>query len=130
MTINFNENQDKSGPKTIEEFQNFDYEEFCNLNKHDEINTFSELQLFLNQENSILVDVRETNELPRISSLKILVIPLALIEENLNQFTSYKNLCFVCASGIRSRKALELTKNHFPEKEVKHFPAGAKSILQ
>ena len=130
LTIKFNENQEKAGPKTIEEFQNFDYEEFCNLNKNDEINSFSELQLFLNQEDSILIDVREADEQPRILSLKILEFPLVSLEENLNQFNSYKNICFVCASGIRSKKALEIAKNHFPEKEIKHFPAGAKSILK
>lgn len=128
MTIKFDENQEKSAPKTVEELQNFNYEEFWHLNFNDEINSLSELQLFLDQEDSILIDVRKNDEQPRISSFKILEIPLDSVEENLSKLNSYQNICFVCASGIRSKKAIEIAKNHFQEKEIKHFPAGAKSI--
>lgn len=128
MTIKFNENQDKSAPKTVDELQNFNYEEFCHLDFNNEINSLSELQIFLDQEDSILIDVRKNDEQPRISSFKILEIPLDSVEENLSKLNSYQNICFVCASGIRSKKAIEIAKNHFQEKEIKHFPAGAKSI--
>ena len=130
MKIKFNENQEKAGPKTIEEFQNFDYEEFCNLNKNDEINSFSELQLFLNHDKSILIDVREEDEQPKISAMKILELPFGTLEENLERLNGYTSICFVCVSGIRSQKAVKLLKSHFPDKEIKHFKSGIKSILQ
>lgn len=130
MTIGFKENKEKSEPKTIEELQDFDYEEFCNINKMDEINSFLELQLFLNQEDSILMDVRNIDEHPKISIMKTVEIPLDSLEENLELLNAYKKICFICASGIRSRKAIETAKKQFPEKEIKHFSSGAKSLIQ
>ncbi|WBX97957.1 HesA/MoeB/ThiF family protein [Chryseobacterium gambrini] len=130
MKIKFNENQEKAGPKTIEEFQNFDYEEFCSLNKNDEINSFSELQSFLNHDKSILIDVREEDEQPKISAMKILELPFGTLEENLERLNGYTSICFVCVSGIRSQKAVKLLKSHFPDKEIKHFKSGIKSIVQ
>ncbi|BFO67509.1 molybdopterin-synthase adenylyltransferase MoeB [Chryseobacterium sp. KCF3-3] len=129
MIVNFNPCQEKSGPETIEQFKNFNYEEFCNIRKENDIRSTADLQTFLNQKNSIMIDVREADELPRLNALQALEIPLASLGQNLKTLENYENLCFICASGKRSRKALELTKTYFPEKEIKHFPAGAKSIL-
>ncbi|MCJ8154558.1 ThiF family adenylyltransferase [Chryseobacterium sp. SSA4.19] len=130
MVFNFNGNEKKSGPNTIEELQNFNYEEFCHIYKSNEITSLTGLEIFLDQEKSILIDVREPDEQPRLESLQALEIPLASLGQHLESLKPYDNICFVCASGIRSRKAMELIKNHFPEKEIRHFPSGAKSIVQ
>lgn len=128
MMVNFTPCKEKSGPETIEQCKSFNYEEFCNIRKENDIRSMADLQTFLNQNNSILIDVRETDELPRLNSLQALEIPLASLGQHLNTLENYENLCFICTSGTRSRKALELTKTYFPEKEIRHFPSGAKSI--
>ena len=120
----------------FEEFSFNDYlsviKNFINtsLNKNDEINSFSELQSFLNRDKSILIDVREEDEQPKISAMKILELPFGTLEENLERLNGYTSICFVCVSGIRSQKAVKLLKSHFPDKEIKHFKSGIKSILQ
>ncbi len=128
MIINFNENHKKGGPKTIEELQNFDYEEFCNLKKNDEINSEEELNAFLSQNNSVLIDVRELDEQPRITSFKNLEMPLSSLGEQMVDLKIYNQICLICASGIRSRKALDIITKQFPEKIIKHFPAGVKAL--
>jgi len=128
MIIDFKESPEKNGPKTIEELQNFDYEEFCSIHKNDEIHSISDLEFFLNQEKSILVDAREMHEQPKISLFEVIEIPLNSLKENLEKLKLYESLCFICASGIRSRKAVEKVKKQFPEKEIKHFPLGIKAL--
>lgn len=130
MTINFKESPVKNGPKTIEELETFDYELFCNLHKNDEINSISDLEFFLDQKESILVDVREVDEQPKISLFEVIEIPLSSLKENLEKLKSYDNLCFICATGIRSKKALNMVKKQFPEKEIKHFSSGIKTVIQ
>lgn len=121
--IKFNEYKDKLGPNSIAEFQKFNYNEFCTNFDHN-IASEEELRLFLNQNNSVLIDVREADEQPKISFTEILEIPLSLLEQKMGELQSYTSICFICASGIRSQKALELTKKYFPTKVVKHFPSG------
>ncbi|WP_449388054.1 ThiF family adenylyltransferase [Chryseobacterium lineare] len=128
LKMNFTENKERSGPRTIEEFKNFNYDVFCNIHKGDDISSHSALEEFLNQKNSVLIDVRETEEQPRLKALNALEIPLASLEQHLQSLKSYQNICFICASGIRSKKAVEITKTYFPEKEIRHFPTGAKSV--
>lgn len=129
MKINFKESTEKSGPKTIQEFLNFNYNEFCN-SFDNSIKSHKELISFLNQNNSILIDVRESDEQPKIALAKTLEIPLSSLEQNLNKLNCYTSICFVCASGARSQKALKLLKSHFPDKEIKHLKSGIKSIQQ
>lgn len=127
MKINFKENKEKSGPKTIEEFLKFNYNEFC-TSFDGSIMSHQELQLFLNQNSCILIDVRERDEQPKITLAKTLEIPLSSLEQNLNKLNCYTSICFVCASGIRSQQALKLVKNHFPDKEIKYLKSGIKAI--
>lgn len=128
MMMKFKENQQKNGPKTFEELQNFNYDEFCSIDNSDEINSVSDLESFLIQENSVLIDVRELDEQPRISLFGTIEIPLNALKKNFEVLKSYEHLCFICASGIRSRKALELVKKQFPEKVIKHFSLGIKTL--
>ena len=128
MKMNFNKNKERPEPQTIEELKNFNYEAFCNIRKSDDISSNSELETSLSRESSILIDVREADEQPRLKSFNALEIPLPALERSLGSLNSYQNLCFICASGIRSKKAVEIAKAHFPGKEIRHFPSGIKSI--
>ena len=126
--MTFTENKERSGPKTIEEFKNFNYDVFCNIHKGDDISSHSALEEFLNQKNSVLIDVRETEEQPRLKALNALEIPLASLEQHLQSLKSYQNICFICASGIQKQKAVEITKLIFRKKRSGISPTGAKSV--
>lgn len=127
-TITYREKKDKIFPKTKAELQATDYEEFCGYHSEMEIKNMTELQSFLNREKAVLIDVRETHEQPKLQALNALEIPLIELEKALEKIHNFDNICFICASGIRSKKALEITKSYFPEKELKHFSPGVKSI--
>jgi len=57
-----------------------------------------------------IIDVREPNELPKISELSVISMPLSVLK---NEFQSLKNneeKYFFCQSGIRSKKAVHFLK--------------------
>jgi molybdopterin/thiamine biosynthesis adenylyltransferase/rhodanese-related sulfurtransferase len=77
---------------------------------------------------SILVDVREENEIPPLpTGIKI---PLDLLHEKIAVLEKYKTLVFICQSGIRSKKALEWGKNNLPGVNVYHYRNGAAHFIK
>ncbi|WP_419867993.1 ThiF family adenylyltransferase [Chryseobacterium sp. CT-SW4] len=130
MIIDFKENKDKVCPETWEEFQNFDYGESCSTDLPKEIISSGELEDFLKMENSVLIDVREEDELPELTLFKAVKIPLGTLKENRESLKAYNGICFICASGIRSKKALEIARSYFPEKNITHYSPGVKSIVR
>lgn len=62
----------------------------------------------------LFLDVRNEEELPKVSLPNSIQIPLSDLEENLDQLDSNKTILVYCQSGIRSKKAAEiLKKNQF-----------------
>ncbi|MFV9551225.1 molybdopterin-synthase adenylyltransferase MoeB [Algibacter sp. PT7-4] len=53
------------------------------------------------------IDVRETNELPKVESLAVTYMPLSKLEENLNLIDLDKQKIIFCQSGIRSKQAVQ-----------------------
>ena len=60
----------------------------------------------------LFLDVRNEEELPKISLSNSIQIPLADLEENLDQLDPNKMLLVYCQSGMRSKKAVEILKKH------------------
>lgn len=60
----------------------------------------------------LFLDVRNEEELPKISLPDSIQIPLSELEDNLDQLDSNKIILVYCQSGIRSKKAVEILKKH------------------
>lgn len=58
----------------------------------------------------LFLDVRNEEELPKISLLNSIQILLSDLEANLDQLDSNKTILVYCQSGIRSKKAAEMLK--------------------
>lgn len=54
------------------------------------------------------IDVREPHETPKLDLDNCIQIPLNQLSENLSKIDKNRNKVFVCQSGIRSQKAIEL----------------------
>jgi len=119
LTMNFqtiqidrNEKVVGSAPQNAEAFGKMDYDLFCGI-KNDSGSfkevTAQELVAILSaKENIQLLDVRELNELPEVSALDGLKIPLGKIEDHAVLLSRKKKIVVFCRSGVRSRKAIEL----------------------
>lgn len=58
------------------------------------------------------VDIRESYEMPRMSSLDVLEIPLDALEEQIHKFPKDKKIIVFCQSGIRSKRAVALLRHN------------------
>ena len=93
-------------PTSKEEILQNNYGFFC----ADEfsLEELKDLEHILSQEKSVLIDVREKNELPKITIFPVLEIPLSDLPENITLLQQFDVLVFICKSGIRSKKAVLL----------------------
>jgi len=91
----------KIAPKSIQEFKQWDYEISCQL-----VNEISWAKALTISEanNSILIDLREKEEEPKISGHKYLKMPLSVINIECKEIASAENIILFCQSGVRSRQ--------------------------
>lgn len=94
-----------------------DYQEFCgfNMKQQDDVKSIS-ISEFLELQNSNepfqLIDVREDFEYD-ISNIDGLHIPLADVEDEVDQIVSDKKVIIHCKAGARSKKAIQLLEKDF-----------------
>lgn len=115
-------------PKDKIKFETFDYGLFCNViskGTNNEIQADTLDTLLKNNRDSIqLLDVREHNEMPKLTMLKELNIPLAEIIENVNQIDHNKKVVVMCNTGVRSNIAIQLLKNKFGKINLVNLKGG------
>lgn len=63
-------------------------------------------------DNIQFVDVRELSEQPKLTLPNCVEIPLGSLENSINLIDGSKTTIVFCQSGVRSKKAVELLKNH------------------
>ena len=104
--LSITKNEEIFLPTSKEEIQQNNYGFFC----ADEfiVENIEILEQILNNKNTALVDVREKNELPKITIFPVLEIPLSDLPENITLLQQFDALVFICKSGIRSKKAVLL----------------------
>ena len=94
-----------------------DYQEFCgfNMKQQDDVKSIS-VSEFLELQNSDepfqLIDVREDFEY-EISNIEGVHIPLADVEDEVDQIVSDKKVVVHCKAGGRSKKAIQLLEKDF-----------------
>ena len=94
-----------------------DYQEFCgfNMKQQDDVKSIS-VSEFLELQNSDepfqLIDVREDFEY-EISNIDGIHIPLADVEDEVDQIVSDKKVVIHCKAGGRSKKAIQLLEKDF-----------------
>ncbi len=130
QTLEFERNSEviNAIPKTEMEFKKMDYEYFCGskTEQHSIQEIFGDelLELILINENIQILDVRERMELPIISELNDLNIPLGEIEEHVNEISKEKKVIVLCKSGRRSVQAIELLQTKYGFKNLFNLKGG------
>ena len=119
-----------SSPQTPKEVEGYNYPAFCHQTEGEELHSVEDLQAFLAQENSVLVDVREADEMPKINLFKALELPLSELPTQWEQLKTYDHICFVCVAGVRSMKALRFSKEVLAEKDLKSYKLGFSSLVK
>ncbi len=91
-----------SFPSSPSEFESWNYELVCTVTQ----NEIGEAEFEDLKDTATIVDVREFGEQPELS-FPHLHIPLSHLEDQLNEITG-ETIIFLCQSGIRSKKAMEI----------------------
>ncbi|HRG59484.1 MAG TPA: HesA/MoeB/ThiF family protein [Bacteroidia bacterium] len=115
-------------PKNKNEFAHYDYENSCHSSSLLDWNE-AEIIFANDKKNSIFIDVRELNELPKIKSVDCFELPLSQFNELEEILPNKNNLLVFCLSGTRSIKAIQLIKKKFPNKNVYSINGGIMSSL-
>lgn len=111
-------------PKDKTEFEATDYNWLCGISnsKIEELNPSDFLSKVSNND-TIVIDVREKNELPK-AAFQNLNIPLSKLSENLSELRD-SNIVLFCQSGKRSLKAGEILLEKFGDsKKISHLKGG------
>ena len=87
-------------------FESRDFSMFCSNNIEVSV---SELSNYYNVQ---FMDVRETHEQPNISVEELINIPLRELETRIKEVPKNRNIIVFCQSGVRSKTAVEILRNH------------------
>jgi adenylyltransferase/sulfurtransferase len=107
---------------TQDNILNYNYGSSCSHYQY--IYSLNELTELLNKDNSILIDVREFDELPKVTEVLCKQIPLRLLSTTLHDLKSYNHIVFLCKSGVRSKNAIDIAKEIFPLKTLYSIKDG------
>ncbi len=123
--------KDKSGfdyPKTKSEFLNFDYAWHCSAAGSElDIAAFEALN---KNKDWLVIDVRESGELPVVTEFNHIQIPLSNFENALPEIRTNKSILLFCKSGTRSLKALRILKIKFPQTMAFSLKGGIDKLKQ
>ncbi len=117
-----NSKENKNYPKTKEEFLNYKYDVMCETSS-TQISS-EEFEQLRNDNNVIILDVREKDELPIVNEFKHMQLPLSRLKNELNTIPTKNKIIVFCNSGQRSSQAVIILKEHFPLVEIQNLSGG------
>jgi len=82
------------------------------------------------QNNYKIIDVREFQESPSIKNDSIVNIPLSVLENCINEIAGFDRIVFVCKSGIRSKKAVEMVSKKLSNKQLYSYKFGIEELIK
>jgi adenylyltransferase/sulfurtransferase len=112
-------------PRSIDDFREMDYALACGSN--DSIGWEEALNQIKNNPDSLLIDVRELDEKPRLEGYKVLEVPLSEIHLPRPEIIQSEVVFTFCQSGIRSLKAVQILKQSLIGKNIYSITGGLAS---
>ena len=112
--VSQNVNTTAACPKTLAEFENFNYDWFCNAHSSVSEISVNEFNRLRASEPITIIDVREKGELPVVDEFSFIHIPLGEFEQNVSSVAAENKIVVFCKSGKRSAVAIELLHKTFP----------------
>lgn len=104
------------------------FEEKYNKSEVEEVN-FESILDEINNDAVLFLDVRNEEELPKISLKNQIQIPLQYLENEIEKLDKNQTIYIFCQSGIRSKIAAELLQKH-QFKNIKSIAGGVLAMKQ
>ncbi|GAB2608019.1 ThiF family adenylyltransferase [Belliella aquatica] len=121
-----NQQSYQNRPKSIEDLQSMDYQDFCGLSADiswEEVRT-----LMHDFPDAFLVDVRGKDEEPQLEGLAFQQIETDQIDASLDKIAQHDTILLFCQTGIRSAKAARKLQEKFPDKYIRSIKGGITSF--
>lgn len=124
FNLSLNEEAQNLIPKDIEAFLKMDYEWLCSsqLNNKFKIDV-TEFNKLIDDNDTLIIDVREKDEQPFVDEFKHVQIPLSELTMKTSLINDDKVVMF-CQSGIRSLYAVKMLREIFKEKKIYSLQGG------
>lgn len=122
ITLTKNPASSQSIPRDRSELESMDYAWACG--DTESIEWHAALELLRLHPTGILVDVRESHELPKIESLPFEELPLSKIGQEKCRFRDKELVLLFCQTGVRSLKAMKILQREFPGKKIHSIAGG------
>ncbi len=114
-----------SAPKSGEAFKKMDYNVVCGLVKI--IPWDRAMSILAEITNSVLVDVREDIEQPKIQNVTHVQVPVSVLDFRGDIFQQANTILVFCQSGVRSQKVASLLTGEWPDKNIYSIEGGVNS---
>ncbi|WP_166336610.1 HesA/MoeB/ThiF family protein [Sphingobacterium chungjuense] len=124
VTIRLQPQHHPDAPESRIAFEAANYGHYCgSVNEDVGLISSTELDAIAHRSDSLLIDVRALDELPRLS-LPHRAIPLELLMANVHELNA-SHLVLICQSGVRSARAAESLKNYLGNRQsISHLQGG------
>lgn len=116
-------------PTTASQFQQKDYAVVCGPGDRIE---WKDVRNMIKEKSkkTILLDVREQHEFPKLKDFPYTPIPLSVLPTKMHELNEADTIFVFCQSGIRSARAVEDLKVELPAKNIYSIEGGIKALLQ
>lgn len=122
MELSKNPDSKKGIPSSMEALEATDYAVVCG--DGDSIDWEEAFALLNKFPGGTLIDVRETDEFPKLKGHPYQSVPLDLIDEKHQKWLNSELILLFCQSGVRSLKAVKMLEKHFPGKKIHSISGG------
>lgn len=83
----------------------------------------------ISDESKLYLDIRELFEQPKITSEKVMQIPLSMLDERIWEIPKQEEVLVFCQSGKRSKRVVELLKAEYGFENLKNVEGGIETII-
>lgn len=83
----------------------------------------------ISDDSKLYLDIREIFEQPRITSKKVIQIPMSDLDERLWEIPKEEEVFVFCQSGKRSKKIVDLLKAEYGFENLKNVEGGIETII-
>lgn len=111
------------GINSKDDFEAFDYAFYCGVPEKENTGITKDDLIKLSKE-TVVVDVRESWELPKVEGKQVVNAPLDDLDDYLNEIPKDKTVYVVCQKGGRSKTAIEYLKKEYKYNNLVNIEGG------
>lgn len=111
-------------PQSVQEFEALDYSMICRKESNPAEVDYSQILSWLEEFNTLVIDIREGNEQPKIKAIPVKEIPMSELDAHLLAEAKVKRVVLICRTGRRSNQTAARLRQANPDLTVYSLKGG------